>query len=102
MKHSSSIPAKKDLDQITWTLSFFQYYGIFSQKLLSARKKLVTENNFRCRYFLLKYGLKHSESIPTEKRFQTPFLTLKRFHYLGHFDQKMTNPRKEFVRGQNT
>ena len=83
-------------------MSFFQYCGIFSQKLLSARKKLVTENNFRSRYFLLEYGLKHSESIPTEKRFQTPFLTLKRFHYLGHFDQKMTNPRKEFVRRQNT
>merc|ERR1711873_150708 len=91
LKHSESIPTKKNSTKIFGLRHFFTILGFLAVKRLSPRKKIYTGKIFDFEIFGLKYVLKHSELIPTKKIFfEQNFLTLSFFHYFGRFGPKTT------------
>ena len=123
LKHSESIPTKKNFDQIFLTLSFFHYFGLLGRKTRVCAKKIYTGKNFRFRDFRFKIEKRLSprKKIYTGKifwfqdfwfkiRFETfwfdsdqnnffdqNFSTLSFFHYFWPFGRKTTKSEQKKI-----
>ena len=87
---------QKNFDQNFLALPFFHYFGNFGQKMTKSQKKFCNEK-IDFDIFVLKYVLKHFESIPTEKNFRPKFFDFAIFYYFGNFGQKMTKSHEKIL-----
>ena len=71
----------------------------FWQKMTKSKKNFVMGKSFDYAIFVLKYVSKHSESIPTQKKFSTKIFRL--CHFFTILAKKRLSQRKNIVCGKN-